>query len=109
MIDFGFVPPPPAYVQEIAPEDVRHAVRVVLRQLPSRSERDCALEIAHRESRFDMRAANLDSTAVGVWQLIWGKRAWSLDKQFQEAHRYAIDRYGSWCDGLSHHDEKNWW
>lgn len=109
MLDLLVTAPPPAFVYEWKEPNPKQAIRVVLRDLPDRSERDCAMELAHRESRYDPRAANSMSTAVGVWQLIWGKRSWSIQRQFEEANNYAQARYGSWCKGLSHHDVNNWW
>jgi hypothetical protein len=109
MLDMFMLAPPPAMIQEWQPPNPKQAIRIVLRDLPDRSERECAMELAWRESRFDIRAANESSTAVGIWQLIWGKRSWTIEKQFGEANKYATARYGSWCAGQAHHDANNWW
>jgi hypothetical protein len=69
----------------------------------------CALEIAYKESRYNVDSLNRSSGARGVWQLLWGKPDWSLLKQTEEAHKYVLHRYDTWCDAYRFHQERNWY
>jgi hypothetical protein len=74
----------------------------------SKSEQDCAIKIAFKESRYQPNAKNLYSSARGIWQLTWGKAQWSVLQQASEANKYVRHRYGSWCNALAFHQERNY-
>ena len=69
----------------------------------------CALRIAYKESRYNVDSHNKSSGARGVWQLLWAKPDWSLLKQTEEAHKYVLHRYETWCDAYRFHQERNWY
>lgn len=69
----------------------------------------CALQIAYKESRYNVDSYNKSSGARGVWQLLWAKPDWSLLKQTEEAHNYVLHRYDTWCNAYRFHQERNWY
>jgi hypothetical protein len=69
----------------------------------------CALRIAYKESRYNVDSHNKSSGARGVWQLLWAKPDWSLLKQTEEAHKYVLHRYETWCNAYRFHQERNWY
>jgi hypothetical protein len=75
----------------------------------SKSETNCAMKIAYKESRYNLDSVNKESGARGIWQLMWGKPTWDIFKQVQEAHDYVHHRYGTWCKAYSFHQERNWY
>ena len=74
-----------------------------------RSEALCAKRIAYKESRYNLESVNKSSGARGVWQLMWGKPHWNVLKQVQEAHKYVLHRYDTWCGAYKFHQERNWY
>jgi hypothetical protein len=90
--------------------DKREKVLYTLKQfISNEKELECALNIAYKESRYNVDSHNKSSGARGVWQLLWGKPEWSLLKQTQEAHEYVLHRYETWCNAYRHHRERNWY
>lgn len=90
--------------------DKRERVKFVLQQVTTdMKEVRCALNIAYKESRYNVDSHNKSSGARGVWQLLWGKPDWSLLKQTKEAHKYVLHRYETWCDAYRFHQERNWY
>jgi hypothetical protein len=81
----------------------------VLQFTNNKREVRCALEIAYKESRYNVDSLNRSSGARGVWQLLWAKPGWSLLKQTEEAHKYVLHRYDTWCDAYRFHQERNWY
>jgi hypothetical protein len=75
----------------------------------SRTQIRCALEIVYRESRYDKKAVNPSSGATGLFQLMHGRKKWTVDKQVHMATKYMKHRYGTWCNALEHHNDKGWW
>ena len=72
-------------------------------------EAACAKKIAYKESRYNTDSYNKSSGARGVWQLLWAKPDWSLLKQTEEAHKYVLHRYETWCNAYRFHQERNWY
>jgi hypothetical protein len=90
--------------------DKRERVKLTLEQVTTdMKEVRCALKIAYKESRYNVDSHNKSSGARGVWQLLWGKPEWSLLKQTEEAHKYVLHRYDTWCDAYRFHQERNWY
>jgi len=90
--------------------DKRERVKLTLGEVTTnRKEVRCALNIAYKESRYNVDSFNKSSGARGVWQLLWGKPGWSLLKQTKEAHKYVLHRYETWCKAYSFHQERNWY
>jgi hypothetical protein len=90
--------------------DKRDRVEFAITQFTdNKREVRCALEIAYKESRYNVDSYNKSSGARGVWQLLWAKPDWSLLKQTEEAHKYVLHRYETWCDAYRFHQERNWY
>jgi hypothetical protein len=90
--------------------DKRERVKLTLLQVTTdMKEVQCALKIAYKESRYNVDSHNKSSGARGVWQLLWGQPQWSLLKQTEEAHKYVLHRYETWCDAFRFHQERNWY
>jgi len=90
--------------------DKRERVKLTLMQITTDMEEvRCALNIAYKESRYNVDSLNKSSGARGVWQLLWGKPEWSLLKQTEEAHKYVLHRYETWCGAYRFHQERNWY
>jgi hypothetical protein len=90
--------------------DKRDRVKLTLMEVTTdKKEVRCALNIAYKESRYNVDSYNKSSGARGVWQLLWAKPDWSLLKQTQEAHDYVLHRYDTWCDAYRFHQERNWY
>lgn len=90
--------------------DKKDRVRFAISQFTiNEREVQCALQIAYKESRYNVNSFNKSSGARGVWQLLWGKPEWSLLKQTEEAHKYVLHRYETWCGAYRFHQERNWY
>jgi len=90
--------------------DKKDRVRFAISQFTiNEREVQCALRIAYKESRYNVNSFNKSSGARGVWQLLWGKPEWSLLKQTEEAHKYVLHRYETWCGAYRFHQERNWY
>jgi hypothetical protein len=90
--------------------DKRDRVEFVLKRFTTdMKEVQCALKIAYKESRYNVDSYNKSSGARGVWQLLWGQPEWSLLRQTEEAHKYVLHRYETWCDAYRFHQERNWY
>ena len=117
----GMLLPMAAPAQALSPEltvekrlsvivDKRDRVEFAISQFTdSKREVQCALQIAYKESRYNIDSINKSSGATGVWQLLWAKPKWSLLKQTEEAHKYVLHRYETWCDAYRFHQERNWY
>jgi hypothetical protein len=81
----------------------------------SRSEAECALKIAWRESRYQLHVRNSTSGAYGVFQLMQVDKRLNLQKQILRATKYVESRYGSsdkrhaWCMAWSSWQRKGWY
>jgi len=90
--------------------DKKDRVELAISQFTdSKREVQCALQIAYKESRYNIDSINKSSGATGVWQLLWAKPEWSLLKQTEEAHKYVLNRYETWCEAYRFHQERNWY
>lgn len=90
--------------------DKKDRVEFAIAQVTTnKREARCALQIAYKESRYNVDSFNKSSGARGVWQLLWAKPDWSLLKQTQEAHDYVLHRYDTWCEAYRFHQERNWY
>ena len=87
-------------------ERVEYAIGTVTKD---KSEAKCAKKIAYKESRYNIDSVNKSSGARGVWQLMWGKPHWDILKQVEEAHKYVLHRYDTWCGEYRFHQERNWY
>lgn len=118
---FGMLLPLAAPAQALSPEltvekrlsaitDKRDRVEFAISQFTNnKREVQCALQIAYKESRYNVDSFNKSSGARGVWQLLWGKPEWSLLRQTEEAHDYVLHRYDTWCGAYRFHQERNWY
>jgi len=90
--------------------DKKDRVEFAIAQVTNnKREVQCALQIAYKESRYNVDSYNKSSGARGVWQLLWAKPEWSLLKQTEEAHEYVLHRYETWCNAYRFHQERNWY
>ena len=72
-------------------------------------QRECALSLWTRESRFDHLADNKRSSAYGIAQLL-GEKSSRADLQILHGVRYIEHRYsGSFCRALQHSDRRGWY
>ena len=117
----GLMLPLAAPAQALSPEltvekrlsaitDKRDRVEFAISQFTNnKREVQCALQIAYKESRYNVDSFNKSSGARGVWQLLWAKPEWSLLRQTEEAHDYVLHRYDTWCGAYRFHQERNWY
>ena len=117
----GLMLPIAAPAQALSPEltfekklsvvtDKKERVELALTQVTTnKREAQCAIRIAYKESRYNVDSFNKSSGARGVWQLLWAKPGWSLLKQTEEAHKYVLHRYDTWCEAYRFHQERNWY
>jgi hypothetical protein len=81
----------------------------------SRSEAECALKIAWRESRYQLHVRNSTTGAYGLFQLMQVDKQMNLKKQIDRATKYVEHRYGSpdrrnsWCKAWSSWQTKGWY
>ena len=81
----------------------------------SRSEAQCALKIAWRESRYQLHVRNSTTGAYGLFQLMQVEREMNLKSQISRATKYVEHRYGSpdkrhsWCRAWSSWQTKGWY
>jgi hypothetical protein len=103
------IAPAASMEQMVSVMEPRQKLRFAIGTLTKdKSEIDCSLKIAFKESRYRLEAKNKRSSATGAWQLMWGHPRWSVFKQATEAHEYVLHRYGSWCEAYKFHQERNW-
>lgn len=101
--------PRPTMTQRLAHMDNESRVEFAIATVTgNKTEARCAKQIAYKESRYRVEALNKSSGARGVWQLLWGKPHWNILKQVQEANKYVLHRYDSWCGAYRFHQERNW-
>jgi hypothetical protein len=117
----GMMLPIAAPAQALSPEltvekrlsvitDKKERVEFAIAQVTNnKREARCAIQIAYKESRYNVDSYNKSSGARGVWQLLWAKPDWSLLKQTEEAHDYVLHRYETWCEAYRFHQERNWY
>ena len=118
---FGMLLPLAAPAQALSPEltvekrlsaiaDKKDRVEFAISQFTNnKREVRCALQIAYKESRYNVDSLNKSSGARGVWQLLWAKPEGSLVRQTEEAHDYVWHRYDTWCEAYRFHQERNWY
>jgi hypothetical protein len=121
VIILGMMLPIAAPAQALSPEltvekrlsvitDKKERVEFAIAQVTNnKREAQCAIQIAYKESRYNVDSYNKSSGARGVWQLLWAKPDWSLLKQTEEAHDYVLHRYETWCEAYRFHQERNWY
>ena len=69
----------------------------------------CLDELLHKESRWNYKAKNPNSSAFGLFQMIGNKEQDPI-KQIDKGLRYIEHRYsGSACKALAHHKLKGWY
>jgi hypothetical protein len=97
------------------PKDVDKRIERIITADRSRSEADCALKIAWRESRFQLHVRNPTSGAYGAFQLMQVDKHLNLQKQISRATKYVESRYGStdkthsWCKAWQAWQTKGWY
>ncbi len=67
-----------------------------------------ALELLHKESRWNYKAKNPKSSAFGLFQMIGNKEQDPI-KQIDKGLKYIEHRYGTACKALAHHKIKGWY
>ncbi len=69
----------------------------------------CLDEIVYKESRWNYKAKNPNSSASGLFQMIGNKEQDPI-KQIDKGLKYIEHRYsGSACTALAHHKTKGWY
>ena len=95
-------------IQEPLPVDKR-IERYVSRDY-DRTNAYCALQIAHKESRFNQFALSRDKQYWGVFQLGHTQsHNWTMRRQLRLVSEYIHHRYKNWCNAWSHHKRHNWY
>lgn len=95
--------------------NVDNRIKQIIAADRSRSEAECALKIAWRESRYQLHVRNSTSGAYGVFQLMQVDKRLSLQKQIDRATKYVVHRYGgqdhsaAWCKAWSQWQAKGWY
>lgn len=74
-----------------------------------KSELKCLFEIIDRESDWNPKADNPNSTAFGLFQRLKLNPEASLQKQVRTGLDYIQHRYGTACEALKHHNKKGWY
>ena len=70
----------------------------------------CLDELIDRESRWRLDAANPNSSARGLWQLLRMPEGLDAHQQWLRGSRYLATRYDSQpCKALAHHHRKGWY
>lgn len=69
----------------------------------------CLDEIIHRESRWNPKADNPDSTAFGLFQMLRLDPATDLAKMTRLGLKYIHHRYGDACEALAFHNKNGWY
>lgn len=107
--------------QTITPAPIRKpdfpvSARSYARSMVSVEEYVALHELIMRESSWNPDARNRKSTAYGLGQLI--DQTWEdigIEKsddfriQLIAAHKYVMQRYGSWVKALEHHKQNGWY
>jgi hypothetical protein len=92
------------------------SARSYARSMVSVEEYVALHELIMRESSWNPDARNRKSTAYGLGQLI--DQTWEdigIEKsddfriQLIAAHKYVMQRYGSWVKALEHHKQNGWY
>jgi hypothetical protein len=73
------------------------------------TELKCLHELIWRESRFDPKADNPNSSAFGLFQQLKLDPSTSIDDQIRLGFKYIEHRYGTPCAALTHHNQKGWY
>jgi hypothetical protein len=69
----------------------------------------CLDELITRESEWLHDAANPNSSAYGLFQMLKTPEGLSIKKQTNRGFRYIESRYGTPCKALEFHDEHNYY
>lgn len=75
----------------------------------NRTELKCLFELIDRESSWNHKAANPNSSAYGLFQQLKLDPDSSVQKQVRLGLTYIEHRYGTPCAALSHHNRKGWY
>jgi hypothetical protein len=73
------------------------------------TELKCLHELIWRESRFNPKADNPNSSAFGLFQQLKLDPNTSIKDQIRLGFKYIEHRYGTPCAALTHHDIKGWY
>ena len=73
------------------------------------TELKCLHELIWRESRFNPKADNPNSSAFGLFQQLKLDPSTSIDDQIRLGFKYIEHRYGTPCAALTHHNQKGWY
>jgi hypothetical protein len=73
------------------------------------TELKCLHELIWRESRFDPKADNPNSSAFGLFQQLKLDPNTSIADQIRLGFKYIEHRYGTPCAALTHHNQKGWY
>jgi len=69
----------------------------------------CLDELIFRESSWDTDAANPNSSAYGLFQMLKTKPETPIKKQTERGIKYIKHRYDTPCKALSFHDRKGYY
>ena len=73
------------------------------------TELKCLHELIWRESRFNPKADNPNSSAFGLFQQLKLDPNTSIADQIRLGFKYIEHRYGTPCAALTHHNQKGWY
>lgn len=74
-----------------------------------RQQLKCLHEIVSRESSYDPKADNPNSSAYGLFQQLKLKPNTPMQKQIALGLKYISHRYGTPCQALHFHDRNGWY
>jgi len=110
---------PPQIAQQKIPErkkDFPVSARSYARSMVSVEEYVALHELIMRESSWNPDARNRKSTAYGLgqlldqtWDLVGIEKSDDFRIQLIAAHKYVMQRYGSWVKALEHHKQNGWY
>lgn len=102
---------PSVEIRYYSPEVTRSFVRFKVKGFGwSEEEWVCLDELIHRESSWNAKASNPNSSAYGLFQVLKTPEDSTVKQQVKRGIKYLDSRYSSSaCKALEHHDRKGWY
>jgi hypothetical protein len=108
--------PPAVQKKEPRKPDFPVSARSYARSMVSAKEYQALHELIMLESSWNPDARNRKSTAYGLgqfvdktWDLVGIEKSDDFRIQLIAAHKYVMQRYGSWVKALEHHKQNGWY
>lgn len=105
--------PQPVDNSSLTPKRLKNPRELVTHRASARGysskELKCLFIIIDRESDWNPKADNPNSTAFGLFQRLKLNPEASIYKQVRTGLDYIQARYGTACEALKHHDKEGWY